>query len=120
VAEVADLSTMKARIYIPEFAMRDIRTGARVRLQPESRIVPITSVLFSVTPASTVIEPGLVPKDQLKGITPPRFYVGSALLINQGDLREGMTGTAKILVTRRSIVGFTWRFGRDLVDRRIW
>jgi putative peptide zinc metalloprotease protein len=120
VAEVADLSMMKARIYIPEFAMRDIRTGARVRLQPESRIVPITSVLFSVTPASTVMEPGLVPKDQLKGITPPRFYVGSALLINQGDLREGMTGTAKILVTRRSIAGFTWRFSRDLVARRIW
>ena len=28
VAEVADLSTMTARIYVPEFSMRDVRLGA--------------------------------------------------------------------------------------------
>ena len=120
IAEVADLSTMNVRIYIPEFAIKDIRAGTRVRLQSGSQVIPVSATLTFVAPASTTLETGLVPKDQLKGITPPRFYVGSALLANRGDLREGMTGTAKIFVARRSIAGFTWRFVRDLVDRRVW
>jgi putative peptide zinc metalloprotease protein len=120
IAEVADSSTLTARIYIPEFEMRDVRLGSRVRLQPESYAMPLTANLSAVAPASTLVEPGLIPKDQLKGITPPRFYVGSALLTNPGELREGMTGMAKIFVTHRSIAGFAWNFVEDLVDRRIW
>jgi hypothetical protein len=120
IAEVADPSSMVARIYIPEFGMRNIRLGSRVRLQTESYAVPLTATLSAVGPASAPVEPGLIPLDQLKGITPPRFYVGSAMLTNFGQLREGMTGTAKIFVSRRSIAGFTWIFVRDLVDRRIW
>ena len=120
IAEVADPSSMTARIYIPEFAMREVRLGSRVRLQPESRALPLTAILLSVAPASMLMEPGLIPKDQLKGITPPRFYIGSALLRNTGELREGMTGTAKIFVTRRSIAGFLYIFTHDLIDRKIW
>jgi hypothetical protein len=120
VAEVADPSIMTARIYIPEFGMRYVRLGFRVRLQPESFVRPLTATLSAVGPASASLEPGLIPLDQLKGITPPRFYVGSAMLTNTGRLREGMTGTAKIFVARRSLAGFTWIFVRDLVDRRIW
>jgi len=120
VAEVADLSTMTARIYIPEFAMREVRLGSKVRLQTESQVVPLTATLSEVSPAATAAEPGLIPKEQLKGVTQPRFYVGSAFLRNAGELREGMTGTAKIFVTRRSIAEFTWIFAHDLIDRKIW
>ena len=120
VAEVADLSTMTARIYIPEFAMREVRLGSKVRLQTESQVVPLTATLSEGGPAATAAEPGLIPKEQLKGVTPPRFYVGSAFLRNAGELREGMTGTAKVFVTRRSIAGFTWIFAHDLIDRKVW
>lgn len=120
IAEVADPSTMNARIYIPEFAMREIRLGARVRLQLKSRMLPLGTTLMTVAPAPSSVEPGLVPKDQLKGITPPRFYIGSAALSSPGDLKEGMTGTAKILVTHRSMAGFAWIFVRDLIYRRVW
>jgi putative peptide zinc metalloprotease protein len=120
VAEVADLSQMKARIFIPEFAMRDIHPGAKVRLQPESTPIPITGNLASVAPASTTIEPGLVAKDQLQGITPPRFYIGSVFLANERDLREGMTGTAKVFIAHRSAAELFWRFLGDLIDRRVW
>jgi putative peptide zinc metalloprotease protein len=119
-AEVADPSTMIARIYIPEFAMREVRLASRVRLRLESRATPLTTTLLSVAPASSPIEPGLIPQDQLKGITLSRFYVGSAALHNGGELREGMTGTAKIFVTQRSLAGFAWRFTCDLIRRRIW
>lgn len=120
VAEVADLSSMTARIYIPEFGMREVRVGTRVRLQPESSAVPITATLLSVAPASTEIEPGLIPRDQLKGITPPRFYIGTVVLSNSGQLREGMSGTAKVFATRRSLAGFAWMFTHDLIERKIW
>jgi multidrug efflux pump subunit AcrA (membrane-fusion protein) len=120
IAEVADLSVMRARIYIPEFGMREVRLGSLVRLQLASRPMPLTAALLSLAPASATIEPGLLPKEQLKGINPPRFYVGSVALRNTGEFREGMTGTAKIFVTRRSIAGFSWIFAHDLIDRKIW
>lgn len=120
IAEVADPSTMTARIYIAEFGMRNVRLGSKVRLHLESLAVPLTATLAALAPASTPPEPGLIPEDQLKGIAPPRFYIGSTLLTNPGTLKEGMTGTAKIFVTRRSIAGFAWIFVHDLVDRRIW
>jgi putative peptide zinc metalloprotease protein len=120
IAEVADPSIMKARIYIPEFAMRQVRPGSRVRLQPESQVLPLTATLLTVAPASSSIEPGLLPRGQLKGLTAPRFYTGSAILSNPGELREGMTGTAKIFVTRRSLAGFAWIFCSDLIQRKVW
>jgi hypothetical protein len=42
------------------------------------------------------------------------------LLDNDGTLHEAASGTAKILVRKASIAEQTWRFSRDLVDRRIW
>ena len=120
IAEVGELSQLLARIYIPEFSMRDVRLGARVRLRPEAWVEPISGRLQSVAPASTLIEAGLIARDQLKGINPPQYYVGTVLLDNPGNLCEGMSGTAKIFARRRSLAGFAWRFTRDLVQRRIW
>jgi putative peptide zinc metalloprotease protein len=120
VAEVADLSTMTARIYVPEFGMRDVRLGAPVRLHAESQFSAWAGTLTSLAPASAAIEPGLIEKAQLEGIRVPKFYLGTVELQNQGDLREGMSGNAKILVGRRSVAGFAWRFARDLAGRRMW
>lgn len=121
VAEVADPSTLTARIYIPEFGMKEVKLGARVRLQAESHVTPLSGALALISPTFSEIAPGLIPTDQLKGITPPRFYVGSVLLNNpNGELREGMIGNAKILVTHRSMAGLMWIFTRDLVERRVW
>lgn len=120
VAEVADLSAMTARIYVPEFSMRDVRLGAPVRLHAESQFGAWAGTLASLAPASSSIEAGLMQKDQLEGIRAPRFYIGNVQLQNQGDLREGMSGDAKIMVGRRSAVAFAWRFTRDLAGRRMW
>ena len=73
-----------------------------------------------LAPASSSIENGLIEKAQLEGIRVPKFYIGNVELQNQGDLREGMSGNAKILVGRRSGAEFAWRFARDLVGRRMW
>lgn len=120
IAEIADLSSMIARIYIPEFGMRDVRIGTRARLQVQSRLVPISGTLASVAPLSSAIDPGLIERAQLSGIVSPPFYVGSVTLENDGTLREGMTGTAKLFVRRHSPAEMMWRFARDLVQRRFW
>ena len=118
--EVADTSSMMARIYIPEFKIRDVHVDARVRLQPQSEISPISGTLIFLAAVSTQIDPGLAEKAQLSGLNPPQFYVGAVKLQNDGALREGMTGTAKVFVRRRSLTAFGWRFARDLVERRLW
>ena len=75
VAEVADLSTMTARIYIPEFGMREVHLGAPVRLHAESQFKPWSGTLASIAPASSSVESGLIEKAQLEGIRIPKFYV---------------------------------------------
>lgn len=120
VAEVADLETMTARIYIPEFDMRDVRVGTEVRLQVPSRIAPISGVLTSIDPLSSQIDPALAETSQLSGIVAAPSYVGFATLQNDGSLREGTTGTAKLFVRRRSLANMAARFARDLFESRFW
>ena len=119
VAEVADLSSMTARIYVPEFGMRDVRPGAPVRLHAETQFKPWSGTLASLAPAPSSGEMSSSVQN-LEGIRAAKFYVGTVELQNQGDLREGMTGEAKILVGRRSAAGFLWSFSRDLIGRRLW
>jgi len=118
--ELADTSQMKADVYLPEFSMNEVRLNGPVRLLLSGQIAPLSGVLASVSPTSATVAEGLVPKDQLQGINPPRYYVGTVFLKNDGRLMPGMTGSAKVLVERRSLAGFCFRFGRDLMDRKIW
>ena len=120
VVELIDDSSLRARIYIPEFAMHDIRVGAPVRLRVDSRLRPVTGILRSISADWAPFDPSFGQKEQLAGINPPRFYMAECWLDAAADLRPGMTGIAKIRVGRRSIGGFGWRFIGDLVRRRVW
>jgi len=113
-------SALRARIYIPEFAMHDIRVGAPVRLRAQSRLLPVTVLIRSISVDWTPLDPSLDLKEQLAGINPPRFYTAETWLDAAADLHPGMTGIAKIRVGRRSIASLGLRFIRDLVARRIW
>lgn len=118
--EVADTNHLRARIYIPEFEMHDIRMGTSARLHADGRFASASGVLAAVGPASTVIADGVVPKAQLQGITPPRYYAGSVPLPKDIGLTEGMRGSAKIFVKWASPAGRLWRFSAELVDRKLW
>jgi len=120
IAEVADASSMVARIYIPEYGVRDVKAGSRVRLQMSSRLLPISATLASLGLVNSAIDPGLMEKAELNGITPPPYYIGLVNIPNDGSLREGMTGTAKLLIGRRSLAEMIWRFVRDSFLRRFW
>jgi putative peptide zinc metalloprotease protein len=120
VVELIDDSALRARIYIPEFAMHDIRVGVPVRLRVQSRLLPVTGILRSISADWAPFDPSFGQREQLTGINPPRFYMAESWLEPAADLRPGMTGIAKIRVGRRCIAGFGWRFLRDLVARRVW
>jgi putative peptide zinc metalloprotease protein len=120
IAEIADLSIMQARIFVPEFAMRDIRVGAPVMLLPASGNGSIRGTLDAVAPASTQTDPSFVEKSNLKGINLPDYYLAMVRFHNAGGTREGQTGTAKIFVRRRSLAGVSWRYFHDMLTRRIW
>jgi putative peptide zinc metalloprotease protein len=118
--EVSDTSEMKADVYLPEFSMHELRSNAPVRLLVNGQVTVLSGVLASISPTSATVAEGLVPKKQLQGINPPRYYAGAVFLKNDGSLMQGMTGSAKILVDRRSLAGLCFRFARDLIERKVW
>jgi putative peptide zinc metalloprotease protein len=118
--ELADTSRMKANVYLPEFSMHDLPLNASVRLLVRGQLAPLAAVLSSIAPGSAPIAEGIVPKEELQGLNPPRYYLGTVFLNNNGGLMEGMNGSAKVLVGRRSLIGFCYRFARDLIQRKIW
>jgi putative peptide zinc metalloprotease protein len=120
VVELIDESALRARIYIPEFAMHDVHVGAPVRLRVESRVLPVNGIVQSLSADWAPLDPSFSQKEQLAGINPPRYYMAESWLAPAVDLRPGMTGTAKIRVGRRSMGSFSLRFMRDLVGRRVW
>ena len=121
VAEVADLSTMRARIYVQESEMRDVHLGADTKLQLDSAFGTRTGTVDAIAPASSEIAPGLSPKIEYKGIKPPMYYAVSILQPNpDGALRDGMTGTVRIYSGRRSVMGFVWKVIYEFAARKLW
>jgi putative peptide zinc metalloprotease protein len=120
-AVVADDSMLKARIFIPEFEVQRIRSGATASLKLESLFRPIRGQVISLAPASSELPPGLVREEKYKGIAPPSYYVATIPISNASRaLRPGMSGEAKIQVRRQSMAGFGWRTARELIQRKLW
>jgi multidrug efflux pump subunit AcrA (membrane-fusion protein) len=121
IAEVADLSQLRVRVYVPESSMREVRQGADASVKLDALVGTIPGQVVSIAPASTEIELGLVPAQEYRGIRPPAYYAVTVVIGNvQGSLREGMSGTAKIFSRRRSLAGFAWQEVRDFLGRKIW
>jgi len=120
-AEIDDTSTLKARIFIPEFQVSKVSLGAPVSLKLESRFQPLRGQVSSIAPASSPVDLGLVNEAKYKGIAPPAYYVATVLLSNpDGQLRPGMSGDAKINFRRRSIAGLIFGDLSEFAGRKIW
>lgn len=121
IAEIADLSNMQARIFVPESEIRDVRVGAPAKLHFDSMFSFFHGTVASIAPASSEIAAGLLPHMEYKGVRPPMYYAVSVLQKNpQGDLKDGMSGTVRIYSVRRSVFGFVWRVVHDFVARKFW
>lgn len=121
IAEIADTSEMRARIYVPEISMREVRLGAPAKIKLDAMGGSATGEVSTLAPASTEIEPGLVQVEDYKGMRSGTYYVASVVVPNpHREMKEGMSGTAKIYSRRRSAIGFAWQTARDFLGRKIW
>jgi putative peptide zinc metalloprotease protein len=121
VAEIADPSLLKARIYVSEYDVAKAKVGAGARLQAEGILKKWESEVVAITPVSHDQNTAFVDPGKLKGLSPPRFYLVDLVVANpDGRLKPGMTGTARVYGERTSMAGFLWRAVRDFWMRKVW
>jgi putative peptide zinc metalloprotease protein len=119
--EVADLSSLRARIYISEYEMQRIQNGAKGRLQVEGRVKKWDALTLSIGVNSTEMDPKIRAKSDLKGMDSPHYYVVDLIVQNaDGALKPGMIGMARVYGRRRSAAGLIWDSIHDFWGRKIW
>lgn len=121
VTEIADTSTMRVRIFIPEYEVDEVRPGLPVRLLLKGLPHPIRSSVADIVPTSTELAAGLDSATAYKGLANAGFFVAESYLPNDGGtLLDQMSGTAKIRVGRQSIAGGLVREIREFIGRKVW
>jgi putative peptide zinc metalloprotease protein len=120
-AEVADLSRLRARIYVSEFDMYKFGPDSAARLQVDGLWGRRNARTVAIEPMSSDIAPALIDLSKYKGQRPPRFYVFELLVENlTGPMRPGMTGTARLYGRRRSLAGLATQAVGDFFGRKFW
>jgi putative peptide zinc metalloprotease protein len=120
-AEVADLSRMRARIFVSEHDLYKLALGAPARIQVDGLWGKVDAQLTSIAPRSSDIDPALAQDSGFKGLQSPNFYVAQMELDNSyGRLKPGMIGDARVYGRRRSLVGLVWQQGWRFFARKLW
>ena len=121
VLEVADLSVLRARIYVPEYEMYKLRPGAQARLQVAGFLKMWRADTSYIGARPVEMPGGLSGNNGLNGLNPLHFYLVDLKVANQDfDLRPGMTGMARIYCGRRSLAGSGWEWIRNFWGRKLW
>jgi len=119
--EVADLSTMRARIYVSEYDMYRYRPDSRASLHVDGMVGNWGAGNLQISPASAEIAPGLIDLSQFKGMRSPTFYAMDLLVSNpDGRLKPGMVGSARVSGPRRSLASFIYREIAAFFGRKVW
>ena len=120
-AEIADLSKLRARIYVSEYDLYKLKVGSPARLMVEGSLPKVNTQVGSVAPQSSTIDPGLAEATPFKGLRPPNFYVVDMRVVNpDGRLKPGMVGLARIYGPRRSAIGLLWAEAKQSLIRKLW
>ena len=120
IAEIQDTSTMRACIFVDETDMRSLPSITGNSIKMDARIAAIHGAIESVSPKPQEPPAGLIDMTKYKGLRPPPRYVVSVLLPNDGSLRSGMIGEAKLFGRRQSLVAKAWHPIADFVGRKVW
>jgi biotin carboxyl carrier protein len=119
--DVANLSHMRARIYISEYDLDKCRVGAPARVQLDGLWKIRDAKAQSITEAPWQMDPSLTEANKLKGLNPPNFYLVDLVLANaDGVMKPGMTGLARIYGQRRSFAMLCWEEIAHFVGRKLW
>lgn len=121
VLEVADLSTMRARIYVSEFDLYKVRNRAEARLQVAGIAKTWPARIASITARPTELDRALVENVELEGANAPHYYVVDLIVENSDALlKPGMRGVARIYGERRSLLGLGWEATANFFGRKVW
>jgi multidrug resistance efflux pump len=121
IAEIADMSAVRARIFVPEYEMKDLNHIHDVVLRFDSSWTSVPAKLVAISPASEVPDEALVARAGYKGMKLPEFFVVTVELANpSGTVRDGMTGTARIYAERRGIIPTVLEPLTTAIARRFW
>ncbi len=120
-AEVADMSAMRARIYVPESDLRKLHVGSWAKLHVKGLFPSLQGRITAIAPAVAEMQAGVMEKEQYIGLHAPHYYFADIAVPNPtGNLKIGTTGEAKVLVRRRSVAGMIGQTVADFVARKVW
>ena len=121
VAEVADPSAMRARVYVSETELHKLGKVYGAVLRTDSYWSPLDGTFDGISPATRNVAPGLMSESSYSGLRAPGFFTVDLRVRNDGRaLLNGMTGTAKIFGERRSFAYTLLRPVLEGIARRIW
>jgi len=119
--QVADLSRLRARIFVSEYDLYKVALGSRARVEVDGLWRKLDARVTSLAPKSQEIDPALAQPDEYKGLRTPNFYVAQIEVSNsEGKLKPGMVGTARIYGARRSLAGLGWQQTWRFFVRKLW
>ncbi len=120
-AEISDTTVMRARVFVHEPEMKKLQhiTGNAVWI--EGTWSARSGEVAAISPAARELAAGLEAPAKYEGIRNPAFFTVDILLPNSaGDLRPGMTGTAKLYGRRRSVLASVLGPLVNALARRLW
>jgi len=121
VAEVADMSVMRARIYVAESDLRKLQVGSAAALRVRGLLSSLGGTVSNIAPDVAGMEAGVMEKKKYIGLHTPHFYFADIAVPNPGGmLKIGLTGDAKILIRHRSLAGMTGELVTEFVSRKLW
>ena len=121
IAQIADLSQLRARIYVSEWDLDKVKTGAEAKIRVNGFVGGWEAKVGQIGTWATEIEKGLNEGNDLNGVLPVHYYVVDLLVPNaDGRLRPGMTGVARIYGERRSFAGMAWVGVKNFWGRKLW
>ncbi len=120
-AEIADLRTMRARVYVPEYDMHQFQVGEAATLQVDGTTTTKKALALAVSPVPTDLDPALVGELKLAGLKPPKYFLAEVQIPNDdGKLRPGMMGNARIYADRKSAIALVWKELQQFFGRKFW
>ena len=121
VLQVADLGSLRARIYVSEWDMNKVKTGAVAKIMVNGFVKGRQAQVDHIGSEPTEISQGLSGENNLNGVIPLHYYVVDLSVENtDGKLRPGMTGLARIYGNRRNTAGLVWEGIRNFWGRKFW
>lgn len=119
--EVADLSSLRARIYVSEYDLEKVKAGAGARLQAQGFVKNWDAQTEAIASKPTEMDQRLRGDAALNGLNPPHYYLVNLVVSNPGSiLRPGMIGVARIYGRRRSLAGMGWEAIANFWGRKLW